>query len=98
MQIDTAMTEVSGLISYFRKYKETGFVDAMMKANEIANEFGIEPIFFNNVLFLKNSLMKLVIMKLYCLQKKLLGFNIFIYNRQYTTRKRGHNDQELRLQ
>ena len=67
MQIDTAMTEVSGLISYLRKYKETGFVEAMMKANEIANEFGIEPIFFNNVLFLKNSLMKLVIMKLYCL-------------------------------
>ena len=44
MQIDIAMTQVSGLISYFKKYRES-FVDAMMKAKEIANEIGIEPIF-----------------------------------------------------
>ena len=68
MQIDIAMTEVSELISYFKKYRETGFVDAMMKAKEIVNGIGIEPVFIQNVLFVeKNSLMKLVIMKLYYL-------------------------------
>lgn len=45
MQIDIAMTEVTALISYFKKYRESGFVDVMAKAKEIAIEIGIEPIF-----------------------------------------------------
>ncbi|CAL9216899.1 unnamed protein product [Arabidopsis halleri] len=45
MQTDVAMTEVSGLISYLKNYRKTGFVDAMTKAKEIAIEIGIEPIF-----------------------------------------------------
>lgn len=57
MQIDIALTEVCGLISYFRKYRKTGFVDALVKTKDITCEIGIEPIFIQKcVIRRKNSL------------------------------------------
>ena len=45
MLIDIAIESVQGLISYFRKYRETGFPKALEAAKEIAMEMDIHPEF-----------------------------------------------------
>ena len=45
MLIDIAIESVQGLISYFRKYRETGFPKALEAAKEIAMEMDINPEF-----------------------------------------------------
>ena len=45
MLIDIAIESVQGLISYFRKYRETGFPKALEAAKEIAMEMDINPVF-----------------------------------------------------
>ena len=43
MLIDIAIEKVQGLISFFNKYRETGFSNAMEAAKEIALEMDIAP-------------------------------------------------------
>ena len=45
MLIDIAIESVQGLISYFRKYRESGFPKALEAAKEIAMEMDINPEF-----------------------------------------------------
>ena len=45
MLIDAAMEKIKGLISFFEKYRETGFYDALNSAKEIAIEMNIDPLF-----------------------------------------------------
>ncbi|KAL9293976.1 hypothetical protein AtEden1_Chr3g0200501 [Arabidopsis thaliana] len=45
MLIDVAMEGVKGLASYFRKYRDDGFENAMITAKEIAAENDIDPVF-----------------------------------------------------
>ncbi|XP_057770436.1 uncharacterized protein LOC130990225 [Salvia miltiorrhiza] len=45
MLIDTAMSEIKGLASFFKSYRETGFSSAMETAKQLANELGTDPIF-----------------------------------------------------
>jgi hypothetical protein len=45
MLIDVAIEKVQGLISFFTKYRETGFPNAFESAKEIAREMDIEPAF-----------------------------------------------------
>ncbi|KAI3684617.1 hypothetical protein L6452_33841 [Arctium lappa] len=45
MLIDVAIEQVKGLISFFEKYRETGFLDALESAKEIATELNIDPLF-----------------------------------------------------
>ena len=45
MQIDVAITQLQGLVSFLNNYRETGFKSAMISARDIANEKDIEPIF-----------------------------------------------------
>ncbi|KAL9293973.1 putative HAT dimerization domain, ribonuclease H-like superfamily [Arabidopsis thaliana] len=48
MLIDVAMEGVKGLASYFRKYRDDGFENAMITAKEIAAENDIDPVFSKN--------------------------------------------------
>ncbi|KAL5581805.1 hypothetical protein UlMin_014247 [Ulmus minor] len=43
--IEIAMDQLKGLISFFERYRENGFTNAMIVAKEIANELEIEPKF-----------------------------------------------------
>lgn len=45
MDIDTAINQLKGLISFFENYRETGFLEAKIEATEIANTMGVEPVF-----------------------------------------------------
>ncbi|XP_074327071.1 uncharacterized protein LOC141665013 [Apium graveolens] len=45
MQIDVAIRELKGLLSFLQNYKEVGFQEAMFEATEIANKMEVEPIF-----------------------------------------------------
>ena len=45
MLIDVAIEKVQGLISFFTKYRETGFPNALESAKEIAREMDVEPTF-----------------------------------------------------
>ncbi|KAK9697609.1 hypothetical protein RND81_08G048500 [Saponaria officinalis] len=45
MDIDDAITQLKGLVSFFHKYRETGFEEALIKAKNIAVAMDIEPIF-----------------------------------------------------
>ncbi|KAL7596136.1 hypothetical protein Lser_V15G31190 [Lactuca serriola] len=45
MHLDNAITEIKKLIGYFKDYRETGFLKAIVEAKEIAIEIGIDPIF-----------------------------------------------------
>jgi hypothetical protein len=45
MLIDIAIEKVQGLISFFKKYRETGFPSALESAKEIAHEMNIDPMF-----------------------------------------------------
>ncbi|KAK9698632.1 hypothetical protein RND81_08G119400 [Saponaria officinalis] len=45
MVIDVAIEEIKGLITFFEKYRESGFVDAIEEAKKIAQEINISPIF-----------------------------------------------------
>ncbi|XP_012847861.1 PREDICTED: zinc finger MYM-type protein 1-like [Erythranthe guttata] len=45
MDIDVDIKQLKGLISFFEKYRESGFSEAKAEANEIANEMGIDPVF-----------------------------------------------------
>jgi hypothetical protein len=45
MLIDIAIEKVKGLLSFFSKYRETGFAKALESAKEIAFKMGIEPTF-----------------------------------------------------
>nr|XP_034593178.1 zinc finger MYM-type protein 1-like [Setaria viridis] len=45
MLIDIAIEKVQGLISFFTKYRETGFPNALESAKEIAREMDVEPTF-----------------------------------------------------
>ncbi|XP_056694888.1 uncharacterized protein [Spinacia oleracea] len=43
--IDTAISEIKGLISFFKKYRDNGFSNAMDTAKKLAIELGIDPVF-----------------------------------------------------
>ncbi|PRQ51018.1 hypothetical protein RchiOBHm_Chr2g0139651 [Rosa chinensis] len=45
MQISVAIAEVKGLIAWLDKFRETGFIDAMITAKEIAAALDVDPIF-----------------------------------------------------
>ena len=45
MIIDIAITQVKGILSYFEKYRDTGFSEALVKAKEIAVEMNVDPVF-----------------------------------------------------
>ncbi|XP_020420316.1 zinc finger MYM-type protein 1 [Prunus persica] len=45
MLIDVAIDKVKGLITFFEKYRENGFTEAMCTAKEIATDMGIDPVF-----------------------------------------------------
>lgn len=45
MHIDIAIAHLSGLISYFQRYRETGFEEALVEAKTLASSMGIEPKF-----------------------------------------------------
>jgi hypothetical protein len=45
MVIDVAMEKITGLISFFKKYREIGFKNALNYATEIALELNIDPLF-----------------------------------------------------
>nr|TKW28709.1 hypothetical protein SEVIR_3G346400v2 [Setaria viridis] len=45
MLIDIAIEKVQGLLSFFTKYRETGFPNALESAKEIAREMDVEPTF-----------------------------------------------------
>ncbi|XP_058222957.1 uncharacterized protein LOC131332676 [Rhododendron vialii] len=45
MDIDVAVKQLKGLITYFERYRENGFVEAMVEAKEMASEMKIEPSF-----------------------------------------------------
>jgi hypothetical protein len=45
MVIDVAMEKITGLISFFKKYREIGFKNALNYATEIALELNIDPVF-----------------------------------------------------
>lgn len=45
MQIDIAIDQLKGLIIFLKKYREDGFIYALISAKEIAAEMEIEPIF-----------------------------------------------------
>jgi hypothetical protein len=45
MRMDVAIEQLKGLISFFEKYREDGFENAIISAKEIASEMDIEPKF-----------------------------------------------------
>ncbi|XP_057432436.1 uncharacterized protein LOC130725205 [Lotus japonicus] len=45
MVIDVAIKKITGLIAFFKEYRETGFKNALSFATEIAIELNIDPIF-----------------------------------------------------
>ncbi|XP_028097893.1 uncharacterized protein LOC114297633 [Camellia sinensis] len=45
MHIDVAIHQLKGLITFLEKYRETGFLEAMIEAKEVAIEMEIEPTF-----------------------------------------------------
>ena len=44
MQIDVAITQLKNLISFFEKYRETKFNDAMIEVKKITEALEVEPI------------------------------------------------------
>ncbi|KAI5324385.1 hypothetical protein L3X38_033458 [Prunus dulcis] len=48
MLIDVAIDKVKGSITFFEKYRENGFTEAMCTAKEIATDMGIDPVFPEN--------------------------------------------------
>jgi hypothetical protein len=45
MSIDATLKHIEGVISYFKKYRDEGFISSMDTAKNIASELDIEPIF-----------------------------------------------------
>ena len=45
IDIDVAITQLKGLVTFFQKYRETGFEEAKAEATKIAVDMDIEPIF-----------------------------------------------------
>ncbi|XP_028124220.1 uncharacterized protein LOC114321236 [Camellia sinensis] len=45
MHIDAVIHQLKGLITFLEKYRETGFLEAMIEAKEVAIEMEIEPTF-----------------------------------------------------
>ena len=45
MCIDEAIEQLKGLLSFFEKYRENGFENALISTKEIAFEMDIEPKF-----------------------------------------------------
>lgn len=45
MLIDVAMSKIKELISFFKKYRESGFKKALDDATEVAIELNIDPVF-----------------------------------------------------
>jgi hypothetical protein len=45
MSIDVAIEKLKGLISFFKKYRENGFENAIISAKEISIEMDIKPMF-----------------------------------------------------
>ena len=45
MSVDVAMEKLKGLISFFEKYREDGFENAIISAKEISFEMDIKPKF-----------------------------------------------------
>ncbi|KAI8523433.1 hypothetical protein RHMOL_Rhmol13G0073200 [Rhododendron molle] len=47
MDIEVAIKQLKGLVTYFERYREVGFMEAMVEAKEMASEMGpwVEPNF-----------------------------------------------------
>jgi hypothetical protein len=48
MQLDVAIQQIKGLITYLTKYRDTGFHSAMITAKEIASAVVVEQVFKQN--------------------------------------------------
>ena len=45
MNIDVAIDQLNGLVTFFKSYRENGLVEAMIEAKEIASTMEIKPVF-----------------------------------------------------
>ncbi|KAK9683264.1 hypothetical protein RND81_10G127500 [Saponaria officinalis] len=65
MDIDDAITQLKGLVSFFQKYRETGFEEALIEAKKIAVAMDIEPIFheYGNDLFFEIKVFREILPK-----------------------------------
>jgi hypothetical protein len=48
MQLDVAVQQIKGLVTYLTKYRDTGFHSAMITAKEIASTTDVEQVFKQN--------------------------------------------------
>ena len=55
MQIDIAINQLKGLVSFFEKYRKDGFTSAIISAKEIALEMDIEPMFHEKRISRRNK-------------------------------------------
>jgi hypothetical protein len=62
MFLDSTLEKIDGIMSYFDKYRDEGFVSGMMVAKEIASVMGVEATFSvkYRALRKKSILMKLI--------------------------------------
>ncbi|KAK1424794.1 hypothetical protein QVD17_20132 [Tagetes erecta] len=45
MHLESAIKEINTLMTYFKDYRENGYLNAIEEAKEIASEMGIDPVF-----------------------------------------------------
>ena len=45
MRINVAIENLKGLIAFLERYRDVGFMEAIVKTKEIASTRGIEPVF-----------------------------------------------------
>ena len=45
MQLDVAIQQIKGLVTYLTKYRDTGFPSAVITAKEIASAMDVEQVF-----------------------------------------------------
>jgi len=48
MQLDVAVQQIKGLVTYLTKYRDTGFHSVMITAKEIASTMDVEQVFKQN--------------------------------------------------
>jgi hypothetical protein len=48
MQLNVAIQQTKGLVTYLKKYRDTGFHSAMITAKEIASSMDVEQVFKQN--------------------------------------------------
>ncbi|XP_028080066.1 uncharacterized protein LOC114281715 [Camellia sinensis] len=62
MHIDVAIIQLKGLITFFEKHRETGFLDTMIEATEVELEWKLIQYFVKSVSFAeRNNLMRMLV-------------------------------------